>query len=71
MTTGRLHDYLGHMMQAAADACGFVDGLDRAQFLADKRTQQAVVMNLVIIGEAATKIMERHPSYAEQHTDIP
>lgn len=71
MTEDRLHDYLGHMMQAAADACGYVDGLDKDQFLIDKRTQQAVVMNLVIIGEAAAKIMERHSSYAEQHTEIP
>ena len=32
----------------------------RAQILADKRTQQAVIMNLVIIGEAAGKIMDEY-----------
>ncbi len=49
----RLEDYLDHMQQAATDACNFVDGLDKDDFLSDKRTQQAVIMSLIIIGEAA------------------
>jgi uncharacterized protein with HEPN domain len=36
------------------------------EFLADKRTQRAVVMSLVIIGEAATEVMDRHPAFAER-----
>jgi len=55
MTDGRLSDYLDHMEQAATDACTFVSGLAKEDFLADRRTQQAVIMSLVIIGEAATK----------------
>ena len=35
----RLPDYLEHIEQAAVDACGFVKGLTREDFLADKRTQ--------------------------------
>ena len=58
MNENRLPDYLDHMQQAAQDACSFVEGLDRANFLADKRTQQAVIMSLIIIGEAATKVMD-------------
>jgi uncharacterized protein with HEPN domain len=58
MSAYRLPDYLDQMQQAASDACGFVEGLTRQGFLADKRTQQAVVMSLFIIGEAATKIMD-------------
>lgn len=71
MTESRLADYLNHMRQAVADACGFVDGMDRAAFLQDKRTQQAVVMSLIVLGEAATKVMERHVAFAEAHSDIP
>lgn len=71
MTGNRLEDYLGHMRQAASDACTFVEGLSREDFLADKRTQQAVVMNLIIIGEAATQVMDRHPDFAGRHSDIP
>lgn len=71
MSEDRLADYLEHMRQAAADACGFVEGLGRDDFLADKRTQQAVIMSLVIIGEAATKVMDRHPAFVEQNPQVP
>jgi len=40
-------------------------------FGADKRTQQAVIMSLVIIGEAATKIMDDHPAFTQAHPEIP
>jgi len=49
MIDNRLPDYLEHMQQAAADACGFVEGLSKDDFLKDKRTQQAVIMNLIIM----------------------
>ena len=39
-------DLLGHMRQAASDACAFVEGLSKEDFLEDKRTQQAVVIGL-------------------------
>lgn len=32
MSENRLPDYLEHMKQAAADACTFVEGLDKADF---------------------------------------
>ena len=54
MTEPRLNDYLDHIRQAAEDACAFIDGLDHDAFIADKRTQQAVVMSLLIIGESAS-----------------
>jgi len=59
------------MQQAAADACGFVEGLSKADFLADKRTQQAVIMSLIIIGEAATKVMDRYAEFSTQHSEVP
>jgi uncharacterized protein with HEPN domain len=71
MSETRLPDYLEHMRQAATDACDFVDGLSKEDFLHDKRTQQAVVMSLIIIGEAATKIMDRHADFAQLHPDVP
>lgn len=67
MSENRLRDYLDHMQQAAQDACVFVEGLGKADFLEDKRTQQAVIMSLIILGEAATKVMETSPEFAENH----
>lgn len=71
MNENRLTDYLDHMRQAATDACCFVEGLSKDAFLADKRTQQAVIMSLIVIGEAATKIMDQHTEFADQHPEVP
>jgi uncharacterized protein with HEPN domain len=71
MTENRLPDYLDHIQQAAADACSFVEGLSKDDFLADKRTQQAVIMSLIIIGEAATKVMDRYAAFSDQHSNVP
>ena len=53
MSENRLPDYLDHIQQAATDARSFVEGMAKDDFLADKRTQQAVIMSLIVIGEAA------------------
>ncbi|KJF17370.1 MULTISPECIES: DUF86 domain-containing protein [Acidithrix] len=71
MNENRLPDYLEHMKQAAADACAFVEGLDKADFFGDKRTQQAVIMSLVIVGEPATLIMGHYSKFALDHAEVP
>lgn len=71
MKGSRLPDYIGHIRQAATDACSFVDGLEKADFLEDKRTQQAVIMNLIIIGEAATKMMDGYAVFTQDHPEVP
>jgi uncharacterized protein with HEPN domain len=71
MTLRRLPDYLDHMREAAADACGHVAGLTKEQFLASKLVQQAVVMNIVIIGEAAARVLTEYPAFAEAHQAVP
>ena len=70
MNENRLVDYLDHIRQAAHDACSFLHGMSKAEFLADKRSQQAVIMSL-IIGEAVTKVMDRDPAFAAGHSKIP
>ncbi|MBF0268970.1 MAG: DUF86 domain-containing protein [Alphaproteobacteria bacterium] len=67
----RAEDYIGHMLDAAKQACVYVEGMNKQVFLADKRTQQAVILNLVVIGEAATKLMAGYPDFVEAHPDIP
>lgn len=71
MSENRLHDYLDHTQQAAADACGFVEGVGEYDFLKDKRTQQAVIMSLIIIGEAATKVMDGYAEFVQAQSDVP
>jgi uncharacterized protein with HEPN domain len=67
----RLGDYIDQMLTAAKDARRFVDGMSKEDFLADKRTQQAVVMSLVIVSEAAARIMDKHGEFIAHHPEIP
>ena len=67
----RLRDLLIHMQSAATEALGFVEGMAKAEFLADRRTQQAVLMSLVVLGEASTKIGQFHSDWADAHPEIP
>lgn len=71
MTVNRLADYLDHMRQAIADAQSFTEGMAQADFEQDRRTQQAVVMSLIVLGEAATKVMDQHSAFASEHSHIP
>ena len=71
MNRNRLPDYVDHIQQAAGDVCSFVQGLAKDDFLADKRTQQAVIMSLMIIGEAATKAMEGDAAFTQAHPEVP
>jgi len=53
----RLALALDPMVYAAELAVTYVEGLDRDSFYADQETQQAVILNLLIIGETAARIM--------------
>ena len=67
----RHEDYLGHMLDAIKLARSYVDGMAREDFLADRKTQQAVILNIVVIGEAATQLLAECPEFAEKHSDMP
>jgi uncharacterized protein with HEPN domain len=67
----RLADYLSHMLEAARLAREYVEGVVKADFLNGRRTQQAVVLNLITIGEAASRIVSDHSDFAAAHSEIP
>ncbi len=46
-------------------------GLTKQDFLADKRTQQAVILNIIVIGEAATKLLQAHSDFLDHHPEVP
>lgn len=71
MSPNRLPDYLVHIRQAASNACNFVDGLSMDDFMADTRTQHAVTMSLIIMGEAAAKVMDNHAEFVLAHPEVP
>lgn len=71
MTGLRAVDYLDHMADAARLACSYVERLQKADFLSDKRTQQAVILNILVIGEAATRLTKEHPELASASPTFP
>ncbi len=38
MSASRVPDYLAHMLEAALQACAYVEGVTKEDFLEDKRT---------------------------------
>jgi uncharacterized protein with HEPN domain len=66
----RQADYLSHMLEAAILAQSYVEGLGKANFLGDKRTQQAVILNIMVIGEAATKLADEYPEFVSRFPEV-
>lgn len=67
----RASDYLTHMSDAAQLITSYIDGMSKEDFLADTRTQQAVIFNLIVIGEAATNLLKDHIGLLNQFSNIP
>ena len=66
----RQADYLSHMLEAAALARSYVEGISKIDFLHDKRTQQAVILNIMVIGEAATKLADEYPEFVAKFPQV-
>lgn len=71
MSEQQLADLLAHIHRAAEDARSFVQGMTREEFATDRRTQNAVIMSLIVIGEAASKVMDKYPHFAQLHAELP
>lgn len=67
----RLGDYLSHMLEAIRLARAYTEGMDKQAFLEDKRTQQAVILNLLTLGEAASHIARLYPTFSDSHPQLP
>lgn len=61
----------GQMLEAARKPLSYVEGADKDGFLADSRTQEAVALNLPVIGEAAAGLTRRHAGFVAQHQQLP
>ncbi|TDK39112.1 DUF86 domain-containing protein [Rhizobium deserti] len=68
--TDRLKIYIDQMRTAALRAREFVEQMSNEEFLDDVRTQMAVGMAFVLIGEAASRIMTHYPDFPIEHPEI-
>ena len=71
MSDPRLPDYLDHIRRATAGAQQYLEGTELSEFLEDEFVQDAVMMKFIVMGEAATRILNRYPDFAENHPEIP
>jgi uncharacterized protein with HEPN domain len=67
----RLQLHLERMLECAELAAGYATGMTRDAFLADRKTQQAIVLNLMVIGETAHRILEDDAAFAASHATLP
>ncbi len=64
-STGRIW---GYNVQAGCDALGFVRGMTYEQFAQDKKTINAVLRSIEVIGEAAKKCARERPGPVSGYT---
>jgi uncharacterized protein with HEPN domain len=71
MSSSRLADYLSHIAAAIERIRQYTGDLDATGFAADERTQDAVIRNLEIIGEASHRIEVHYPEFVADHPELP
>lgn len=62
---------LAEMLDAVGVVMDYVQGLDREAFLEDSRTQDAVCMRLLTLGEAAAALLRHFPDFEPNAPNIP
>jgi uncharacterized protein with HEPN domain len=68
----RVEDYLEHIIQAIQRATSYIEDFENAEALQqDSRTQDAVIRNIEIIGEAANHLQNMSPAFVANHPELP
>lgn len=67
----RIPDYLEHILEAIERIGLYLADTDEVAFLNDQKTQDAVIRNFEVIGEAAHNIERYHAEFAISHPEVP
>lgn len=67
----RHEEYLEHIIAAVEKVKFYTAEMDKAAFIADEKTQDAVIRNLEVIGEAAGRILGQYPKIAARYDGVP
>ena len=67
----RLPEYLRHILEAIERISRYVVDMDEVAFLNDPKTQDAVIRNFEVIGEASRNIGRYHSQFADEHDYLP
>jgi uncharacterized protein with HEPN domain len=60
-----------HIVEAIDRIHRYVEDLTEFGFLEDEKSQDAVVRNFEVLGEAARNIEKHHAAFAQAHADVP
>jgi uncharacterized protein with HEPN domain len=64
-------DYIALMLLTAVQAQSYIAGLAKEDFLADRKTQDAVILKLLVIGELAAKLLDEHADFVADYPKVP
>ena len=67
----RARDYLEHILEAIERIARYVEDMSEDRFLDDEKTQDAVVRNFEIIGEASRNMIRNYPDFTQMHPEVP
>jgi uncharacterized protein with HEPN domain len=67
----RVSIYLSHILEAIERINLYTAGMHEEDFSQDEKTQDAVIRNFEIIGEASRNIERYHPEFAAKHSHVP
>lgn len=66
----RLEDRVQHMREACRNIRADIGDLTQERFLTDGKTQRAVIESIMVIGEAANRVMQLDPSIGQTHAEL-
>ena len=66
----RLKDYLGHILEAIQKFKEYTRGMSEEKFGSDEKTQDAVIRNFEIIGEACQNVKREYPSVVANYPGV-
>jgi uncharacterized protein with HEPN domain len=61
----RVSGRIQHMLEAIKNARSDIGDIGKEQFVMDGKTQRAVIESIIVIGEAANKVMGMDPTIAK------
>lgn len=67
----RLSDYLAHILEAIERIDRYTEDMSEEAFLENQMSQDAVIRNFEIIGEASNNIEKHYPEFAAAHPELP
>ena len=67
----RTKDYLEHILESIERIDRYVENMNEDGFLDDEKTQDAVVRNFEIIGEASRNMIRNYPDFTQMHPEVP